>query len=747
MKKPLKKASKKPLRKASKKTAKKALKKSPKKALKKPTRKLLNKPAKKLSKKVSKKAPKKPPRKLLKRPVKKIAARVSKKPSERFSKQPSIKPLESLRKPLWVASADRIKNANMTRFIAFVNRNYGTNFRTYKDLYEWSVDRIQDFWAAMWDFADIKASRRYDQVVDDLKKFPGARWFVGAKLNFAENLLRYRDDRLAFVFRGETVKSAQMTYAELYSTVARLAASLREIGVKPGDRVAGYMPNLMETVIAMLAATSVGAVWSSCATDIGAGAALDRLGQIEPKVLFSVDGYFYKAKSFSTLENAAEVARGIPSVKKLVIVSYVGNKPDISHIPNAVYYEDFLAKGEVPPLEFEQLPADHPVFIMFSSGTTGKPKCMVQSAGGILLNHLKEIILHTDLKREDKIFYITTCSWMMWNWLMSSLGVGATVFLYDGNPNYPDAGAMWKMIQDEKITVFGLSATYINYLRSEGIQPGKQYDLSSLREISQTGSPLSTEGFEWLYQEVKKDLHFNSIAGGTDINGCFAIGSPIVPVYAGELQSPGLGMKVKAYDEKGKAVYDEQGELVCEAPAPPMPLSFWNDPTGEKYRAAYFEYYPNVWRHGDYVVFHSDTGGITFYGRSDAVLKPSGVRIGTAEIYNVVEKIEGIADSLAIGQNWQGDQRVILFVKLNSGVSLTEELKNKIKKDLREKASPRHVPTIILEMPDAPYTLNMKKVESAVTNIIHGRPVLNRDALSNPQVLDYFEKIVPELQK
>jgi len=646
-----------------------------------------------------------------------------------------------------VPSEAQIKNANMTRFIEFVNRRYGKNFGTYKDLYEWSVDRIPDFWAAMWDFADIKASKKYDQVVDDLKKFPGARWFVGAKLNFAENLLRYRDDRLAFVFRGETVKSAQMTYAELYATVARLAASLREIGVRPGDRVAGYMPNLMETVIAMLAATSVGAVWSSCATDIGAGAALDRLGQIEPKVLFSVDGYFYKAKSFSTLENAAEVAKAIPSLKKLVIVSYVGNTPDLSAIPNAIYFEDFLAKGEVPPLEFEQLPADHPVFIMFSSGTTGKPKCMVQSAGGILLNHLKEIILHTDLKREDKIFYITTCSWMMWNWLMSSLGVGATVFLYDGNPNYPDAGAMWKMTQDEKITVFGLSATYINYLRTEGIQPGKQYDLSSLRAISQTGSPLSTEGFEWIYRAVKQDLHFNSIAGGTDINGCFAVGSPIIPVYAGELQSPGLGMKVKAYDEKGNPVYDEQGELVCEAPAPPMPLYFWNDPNGEKYRAAYFEHYPNVWRHGDYVVFHSDTGGITFYGRSDAVLKPSGVRIGTAEIYNVVEKITGISDSLAIGQNWQGDQRVVLFVKLNQGVTLTEELKSKIKKDLREKASPRHVPTVILEMPDAPYTLNMKKVESAVTNIIHGRPVLNRDALLNPQVLDYFEKIVPELQK
>ncbi len=652
-----------------------------------------------------------------------------------------------MKKPLWIPSEGRVKNANMTRFIEFVNRRYRKGFKSYEDLYQWSVESIPDFWAAMWDFAEIKASKGYDRVVDDLNKFPGAKWFVGAKLNFAENLLRYRDDRLAFIFRGETQKSSKMTYKELYSTVARLAKSLRETGVVPGDRVVGYMPNLMETVIAMLAATSVGAVWSSCATDIGSLAAVDRLGQVEPKVLFTVDGYFYKAKAFSTLGNAAEVAKAIPSLKKVVVVSYAGDKPDISAIPNGVRYEDFLAQEKDPSLQFEQLPSDHPLYIMFSSGTTGKPKCMVQGAAGILLNHLKELILHTDLKREDKIFYITTCSWMMWNWLQSSLGVGATIVLYDGNPSYPDAGAMWKMVQDEKITVFGLSASYINYLRSEGIEPGKTYDLSSLQGISQTGSVLSAEGFEWVYKAVKKDFHFNSISGGTDINGCFALGSPIQPVYAGELQGPALAMKVKAYDEKGKPVWDKEGELVCEAPAPPMPLHFWNDPTGEKYRNAYFDYYPGVWRHGDYIVMHKDTGGITFYGRSDAVLKPSGVRIGTAEIYNVVEKLDEIADSLAIGQNWEGEQRIILFVKLAAGKGLTEDLKNKIRKTLREKASPRHVPSIIMEMPDAPYTLNMKKVESAVTNIIHGRPVLNRDALSNPQVLDYFEKIVPELQK
>lgn len=649
--------------------------------------------------------------------------------------------------PLWKPSEDRIKNSNMSRFIEFVNQKYDRKFKTYDELYQWSIDRIADFWAAMWDFAGIKASRGYNQVVDDLDKFPGARWFIGAKLNFAENLLRYRDDKVAFVFRGETKKSSRMTYRELYATVAWLAKSLREVGVVPGDRVAAYMPNLIETVIAMLAATSVGAVWSSCATDIGAQAALDRIGQIAPKVLFTVDGYFYKGKTFSTLGNAAEVAKGIPSLKRVVIVSYAGEKPDLRGIPHGVYYEDFLAKGKEPVLEFEQLPFDHPVYIMFSSGTTGKPKCMVQGAGGILINHLKELILHTDLKREDKIFYITSCSWMMWNWLLSSLGVGATIVLYDGNPSYPDAGAMWKLVQDEKITIFGLSASYINYLRSQGIHPGRGYDLSSLREISQTGSILSVEGFEYVYREIKQDLHFNSISGGTDINGCFAGGSPIKPVYAGELQGPPLAMKVKAYDESGKAIWDQQGELVCEAPAPSMPLYFWNDPDGKKYKSAYFEHYPNVWRHGDYIVMHSDTGGITFYGRSDSVLKPSGVRIGTAEIYNVMEKLEEIADSLAIGQNWEGEQRIILFVKLSQGVFLTEELKDEIKTTLRGKASPRHVPAIIIEMPDAPYTLNMKKVESAVTNIINGNPVMNRDALMNPEVLDYFEKIVPELQK
>jgi acetoacetyl-CoA synthetase len=652
-----------------------------------------------------------------------------------------------MKAPLWIPTEERRQQANITRFIELVRARHNVNAQSYTDLYQWSVENIPDFWDAVWDFAEIKHSKIYDQVVEDLAKFPGTRWFPGARLNFAENLLRYRDDQLAFIFRGETQISKRMTYSELYDSVARLAHSLRDSGVQVGDRVVGYMPNLIETAIGMLAATSLGATWSSCATDIGPGAAIERLGQVEPKVMITADGYFYKGKTFDTLKHAAEVARGISSLQKVIVVSYARERPEISQIPNSVHYADFLSKENNLEIQFEQLPFDHPLYIMFSSGTTGKPKCMVQGAGGVLINHLKELLLHTDLKRSDRIFYITSCSWMMWNWLISSLAVGATIVLYDGNPNYPDTGAMWKLIQDEQVPIFGCSASYIHFLKKENVSPGRDFDLSSLREISQTGSPLSEDGFEYVYREIKSDLHFNSISGGTDINGCFAAGSPTLPVYAGELQSAALAMKIKAYDEMGNTIYDEQGELVCEAPAPSMPLYFWNDPDGSKYHQAYFDVYPGVWRHGDYILIHKDTGGLTFYGRSDAVLKPSGVRIGTAEIYTQMEKLPEIADSLAVGQNHQGDQRVILFVKLAQGFALTDELKDKIRRTLRENASPRHVPALIIETPDIPYTLNMKKVESAVTNIINGRAVSNKDALINPESLDYYEQILPQLQK
>ncbi len=650
-----------------------------------------------------------------------------------------------MRSPLWVPSEERKNQANITLFIKKVNAQHKLHLNSYAELYQWSVENIPEFWAAVWDFAEIKASKRYDQVVEDPSQFPGTNWFPGARLNVAENLLRHRDDQLAFIFRGETQSSQRMTYAELYDSVARLAQSLKQQGVGVGDRVVGYMPNRIETVVCMLAATSLGAMWSSCATDIGPAAAIERLGQVEPKVMITADGYFYKGKGFDTLVHAAEVASGIPSLKKVIVVSYTRQGADISQIPNSVHYNDFLAQQDHLEIQFEQLPFDHPLYIMFSSGTTGKPKCMVQGAGGVLINHLKELLLHTDLKRSDRIFYITSCSWMMWNWLISSLAVGATIVLYDGNPNYPGTGAMWNLIQEEAVTIFGCSASYLHFLKKEGVFPGKEFNLTSLREISQTGSPLSGEGFEYVYREIKSDLHFNSISGGTDINGCFAAGSPILPVYAGELQSAALGMKIKSYDPSGRPVYDEQGELVCEAPAPSMPLSFWNDPDGKKYHAAYFDVFPGVWRHGDYVLIHSDTGGVTFYGRSDAVLKPSGVRIGTAEIYAQMEKLPEIADSLAVGQNYEDDQRVILFVKLTPDFTLTDALKDKIKKTLRENASPRHVPAVILEAPDIPYTLNMKKVESAVTNILNGRVVSNKDALINPGSLEYYEQILPAL--
>ena len=653
-----------------------------------------------------------------------------------------------MKTPLWIPSDERKRKANITRFISFVNERHGLHIADYRELHRWSVENIPDFWATVWDFVDIRAARAYDQVVDDLSKFPGARWFVGAELNFAENLLRYRDDRVALLFRNEAGMRRTMTYADLYEAVARFAAFLRDLGVGPDDRVVGYMPNIPETVIAMLAATSLGATWASCATDLGASAALDRLGQLEPTVMVTANGYFYKGRHFDTRAKAAEVAAHIPSLRKVVVVGYTEARPDISAIPKAILWDDALA-NDAREVDFIPVPANHPLYIMFSSGTTGKPKAMVQSVVGVLINHLKELIIHTDLKRDDRIVYITTPSWMMWNWLVSALGVGATVVLWDGNPNYPDWRTMWRLIEEEGITVFGTSAAYIHFLMKQEAAPGREFDLSSLQQISQTGSVLSPEGFEYVYQAIKADLHLNSISGGTDINGCFAIGSPIQPVYRGETQGPALGMKVKAYDENGNEVWDRLGELVCEAPSPSMPLYFWNDPDNERYLNAYFRFYTHkrVWRHGDYILMHSDTGGITFFGRSDATLKPSGVRIGTAEIYNVVEQLEEVADSLAVGQWWQGDQRVILFVKLKEGYSLTEELKDKIRRELREKASPRHVPALILETPDIPYTFSMKKVEIAVANIINGRPVTNRDALINPESLDYFEEVARKLRE
>lgn len=646
-------------------------------------------------------------------------------------------------KMLWKPTEERARSSSMYRFVQYVNERYGKDFSDYADLYHWSVSEIADFWAAVWDFVEVKASSAYDEVIDEPIKMPGAEWFRGARLNFAENLLRFRDDRVALIFKGEGQPIRKMTYAELYEEVARVAAALRKSEVETGDRVVGFMPNMPETVVAMLAATSIGATWSSCSPDFGIKGVLDRFGQIKPKVLFVADGYFFKGESHDSLERVAEIVSDLPSLEKIVVVPYTSDQPDISGLPNSIMFDDF--KEEADEIRFEQLPFMHPLYIMYSSGTTGLPKCMVQCAGGIILHHLKELVLHTNLSREDTIFYFTTCGWMMWNWLVSSLAVGASVVLFDGFPFHPDAGTLWQLAQDEGITVFGISAGYIAALMNSGLKPAEKYDLSAIKTICSTGSPLSEDGFEYVYESVKPDVQLASISGGTDINGCFALGNPMDPVYSGELQVRGLGMKVEAFDENGKPVYNRKGELVCMAPAPSMPIYFWDDPDGVKYQEAYFAVYPGVWRHGDFILIN-DRGGVVIYGRSDATLNPGGVRIGTAEIYRPVENMIEVEDSVVVGQSWKGDVRVLLFVKMAPGYELTEELKQTMRKSIRENASPRHVPAKIIEIDDIPYTLNMKKVEIAVRNVIEGKPVKNKDSLKNPEALDQYANI-PELQE
>ncbi len=648
-------------------------------------------------------------------------------------------------KLLWKPTEEQIQSSNMYRFMNFINEKYNQEFDDYAPLYKWSIDNIPDFWSAMWEFADIIVSKPYTAVIDDVSKMPGAKWFDGARLNFAENLLRYRDDRVALIFKGEGQPATRMTYAELYEEVARVARALKGCGVAAGDRVVGFVPNMPAAIIAMLAATSLGATWSSCSPDFGIKGVLDRFGQIKPKVLFTANGYFFKGKKLDSLDRIGNIIKELPSIEKVVVVPYTEQEPDISAIPNAVHYESFKSSEPDLDIEFEQLPFDHPLYIMYSSGTTGLPKCMVQSAGGILIHHLKELMLHTNLSREDTIFYFSTCGWMMWNWLTSSLAVGASLVLFDGNPFHPHPGALWEMAQDEKITVFGTSAGYIAALINADVKPRETYDLTPLRAVLSTGSPLSIEGFEYIYNEVKADLQLASISGGTDLNGCFALGNPMGPVYAGELQCRGLAMDVRAFDAEAKEIVNQEGELVCCKPFPSMPIYFWEDPDGTKYHKAYFDVYPNIWRHGDYVTV-TDRGGVVMLGRSDATLNPGGVRIGTAEIYRQVEQMDDIDDSVVIGQNWNNDVRVVLFVKLAEGVELTDELKNKIKQTIRTNASPRHVPAKIVSVPAVPYTLNMKKVELAVKKVVEGRPVLNKDALSNPEALDYYADIA-ELQE
>jgi acetoacetyl-CoA synthetase len=644
---------------------------------------------------------------------------------------------------LWQPAEERIKNTNMYHFMEYVNARCGMNLANYGELYGWSIEESPAFWEMLWAHSGVIHSRSYHQVVDDIKKMPGARWFEGARLNFAENLLRYRDHRIALSFKGEGRSTVSITYGELFQQVAGLAQSLRDLGIKPGDRVAGFMPNMIETVVAMLAATSIGAIWSSCSPDFGIKGVLDRFGQIEPRVLFTADGYFYNGKEFDSLDRISEIIKDLPSIEKIVVVPYKNLEPDISAMANGVLFEDFLAR-EATDLEFEQLPANHPLYILYSSGTTGVPKCIVHGAVGTLLQHIKELKLHSDVTREDTIFYFTTCGWMMWNWLVSSLALGARVFLYDGSPFYPDPGALWQMAQDEKITIFGTSAKYLAALEKAGVKPKESYDLTSLKAILSTGSPLSAESFEFVYRDIKNDLCLSSISGGTDIISCFALGNPMGPVYASELQCRGLGMKVEAFDEQGNSVTGKKGELVCTLSAPSMPIYFWNDPDNTKYREAYFEVYPGVWQHGDYIEI-TEHGGVIIYGRSDATLNPGGVRIGTAEIYRQVESIPEIVDSLVVGQDWDDDVRIVLFVKLREDTKLTEELVDRIKTTIRKNCTPRHVPAKCIEVADIPYTISGKKVELAVQNVVHGREVKNKDALANPDALDCYVDL-PELQ-
>lgn len=645
---------------------------------------------------------------------------------------------------LWKPASEQIDRANMTRFIGYVNSRYAMSIANYSELYTWSVNNTEDFWASMWDFSEVLCSQTYTRVLQPGKEMMESQWFSGARLNFAENLLRYRDEQTALVFVDETGLISRWSYAELYREVNLLAQALLEAGVKAGDRVAGYLPNLPQAAAAMLASSSIGAIWSSCSPDFGFKGVIDRFGQIEPSILFCSDGYLYNGKSHDILPRAARIKAEISSIKKLIVLPYVQSNPDISGIPGAVLYDGFVAGKEDQELDFAQLPFDHPLYIMYSSGTTGVPKCMVHGAGGTLIQHLKELVLHTDLRREDKIFYYTTCGWMMWNWLISSLAVGATLILYDGSPFYPDAGALMRLIEAEGITVFGTSARYLISIEKEGLHPGQDYGLRTLRAILSTGSPLPAESFYYVYREIKNDLQLASISGGTDIISCFALGNPIGPVYPGELQCRGLGMKVEAFDDQGNSVLEQKGELVCTAPFPSMPVFYWNDPGQDKYRQAYFSLYPGIWSHGDYIEIRPE-GGVIIYGRSDATLNPGGVRIGTAEIYRQVENFKEIADSVAVGQSWDNDIRVILFIKLNPGYELNEDLSQRIKAAIRLNTSPRHVPARILAVPDIPYTLNGKKVEVAIKKILDNQAVLNADALANPEALEHYRDL-PELR-
>jgi len=645
--------------------------------------------------------------------------------------------------PLWKPSPQTAANSQMQQFMHYVGKQHNVFFQNYSELYQWSITRPEEFWAALWDFCGIISSQRWETILTGAQKMPGAKWFDGAKLNFAENLLQHRTQKLAIIFRNEAGERRTLTYQQLYQEVTKFAASLRQAGVTINDRVAAFMPNMPETIIAMLATTSIGAIWSSCSPDFGEQGVLDRFSQIQPKVLLTTDGYYYNGKSFDSLQKMQRLEVELASVQQVIVVPYLQAIPETAAFKNAVLYADFL-KQDTTKLIFEQLPFNHPIYILYSSGTTGKPKCIAHGAGGVLLQHLKELRLHSDIHPEDVFFYFTTCGWMMWNWQISGLAIGATLVIYDGSPLHPKKSCLFDLVEQEKISVFGTSAKYLSSVEKLGLEPVSTHNIETLRSILSTGSPLLPMNFEYVYQKIKPTVQLSSISGGTDIVSCFALGNPLLPVYSGELQCRGLGLKVEIYNEAGQTIQGEKGELVCTAPFPVMPVCFWNDPEGKKYQAAYFEKFPGVWAHGDYSEL-TERGGLIIYGRSDAVLNPGGVRIGTAEIYRQVETLPEIAESLVIGQTWKDDVRVVLFVKLQPSLILTEDLKLKIKAVIRENASPHHVPAKIIQVPDIPKTINGKIMELAVREVVHGRVIKNKDSLANPEVLSYFTD-VHELQ-
>ncbi len=646
--------------------------------------------------------------------------------------------------PLWTPSPARIAAAQVTHFMRQVESDTGVSLPDMAALHRWSVADPQAFWLKVWDFCGVRAESRGDVVLQDADKMPGARWFPEARLNFAQNLLRKNDDTPALIFWGEDKVRLQLSWAELHAQVSQCQQALKAAGVGPGVRVAGFVANLPQTIVATLATASLGGIWSSASPDFGVQGLVDRFGQIAPVVLFTVDGYHYNGKTHGVLDKVREAVAQMPSVKATVVIPYAGTAPDISGLPGGVLYGDFLGAYTASEVNYTMMPFDAPLYILFSSGTTGVPKCIVHSAGGTLLQHLKEHQLHCDLRDGERFFYYTTCGWMMWNWLVSGLASGATLVLYDGSPFYPSGTILWDLVDAVDVDFFGTSAKYIDALIKAGLRPKDSHRLSKLRIITSTASPLSPEGFAYVYEAIKGDLQLSSISGGTDIVSCFALGSPISPVYIGELQCRGLGMDVLCYDDAQQELIGEKGELVCRQPFPCMPVGFWNDPDGEKYRKAYFDRFPNIWVHGDFIEV-TPRGGMIIYGRSDATLNPGGVRIGTAEIYRQVEQLDEVVESLVIGQDWDNDVRVVLFVVLRPGLTLTDDLAKRIKARIREGCTPRHVPAKIIQVADIPRTKSNKIVELAVRDVVHGRAVKNKEALANPQALDLY-KDLPELK-